>query len=55
MDLYNNRMGRVLAQDPKNATKKPAQVIRNALNEGKLMTGPVRVQSGEKSGARKYP
>jgi hypothetical protein len=38
MDLWNNAVGRSLATDPKNAGRKPAEVIREALDKGLLMT-----------------
>jgi hypothetical protein len=40
MDLYNNEIGRLLAQDPANAGRDPATVIREALGNGLLRTSP---------------
>ncbi len=44
MDLYNNSVGRQLAQDPGNKDRDPVQVIREALDSGKLRRRPFRVR-----------
>lgn len=38
MDLYNNRIGRDLANDPANAGRDPAAVVSEALRGGQLRT-----------------
>ena len=45
MDLYNNNMGRTLAQDPDNAGRDPAEVIQEAIANGDLRTTPFEVES----------
>lgn len=43
MDLYNNSVGRRLAQDPTNRDRPPIQVIHEAIKSGLLMTEPLRM------------
>jgi|GEM_PF-3927389 len=43
MDLYNNQVGRDLAQDPANAGRNGKEVIREAARNGKLRTRPYPV------------
>ena len=42
MDLYNNKIGRDLAADPRNADRDAREVIREAIREEKLRTNPFR-------------
>ena len=42
MDLYNNNIGRTLAQDPENEGRPPEEAIAN----GTLQTAPIPVQQG---------
>ncbi|MEO8559753.1 MAG: hypothetical protein ABI439_11870 [Rhodospirillales bacterium] len=44
MDLYNNRIGRILARDPANAKRNPAEVIWEALQKGLLRTSPFNIK-----------
>jgi hypothetical protein len=41
MDLYNNEIGRNLAQDPANSGRSAEDVVLEALRNGKLITSPV--------------
>ena len=43
MDLYNNRIGRDLASDPRNKGRSSVDVILDALNKGMLRTKPYKV------------
>ncbi|NVK20145.1 MAG: hypothetical protein HWE30_15715 [Methylocystaceae bacterium] len=43
MDLYNNRIGRQLALDPKNKGRPAEEVIREAIKDGKLRTSPFKI------------
>jgi hypothetical protein len=43
MDLYNNKVGRDLAADSKNADRDAREVIREAIREGKLRTSPFKI------------
>lgn len=44
MDLYNNNIGRSLAQDEQNAGRDPAEVIREAIEAGRLRVTPFEVE-----------
>jgi len=44
MDLYNNRIGRILARDPINANRDPREVILEAWRKGLLRTTPFKVK-----------
>lgn len=44
MDLYNNNLGRTLAQDPDNAGRPAHEVVLEALEAGRLRTLPFEVQ-----------
>jgi len=43
MDLYNNEMGRNLAQDPANSTRSAEEVVLEALRNGRLQVQPMDV------------
>lgn len=45
MDLYNNDVGRTLAQDPENEGRPPEEVILEAIEAGTLRTTPFEVES----------
>jgi hypothetical protein len=49
MDLYNNHIGRMLAQDPSNNGRDPVVVIREALARGQFMTAPLNIPEFEKN------
>jgi hypothetical protein len=40
MDLYNNKIGRELASDPKNAGKSLYDIVADAIAKGKLQLRP---------------
>jgi|GEM_PF-4542450 len=44
MDLYNNRLGRQLALDPKNKGRPAEEVIQEAIKTGKLRLRPFRLR-----------
>lgn len=46
-DLYNNRVGRQAALDPRNKGKAPDQVIMELYRAGKLQTRPFRIKGQE--------
>lgn len=51
MDLYNNKIGRELALDPKNKDRDPVEVIQEAIANGKLRKRPFRLR-GQKNQLR---
>ena len=44
MDLYNNNMGRTLAQDPDNVGRPLIEVIQEAIAAGTIQTAPFEVK-----------
>ena len=44
MDLYNNRIGRLLALDPRNDGRPPEEVVYEALRSGRLQAAPFFVR-----------
>lgn len=46
MDLFNNRVGRLLAADPKNHGRKDEEVVMDALRRGELQTMPIAIAPG---------
>jgi len=46
-DLYNNRVGRDAAIDPKNKDRDPVEVVKQLYKQGKIQTRPFRLKTKE--------
>jgi hypothetical protein len=54
MDLYNNKVGRDLASDPKNRDRPDDEVILEALREGRLRIKPFTLPNAQHGGRNHY-